>query len=129
MVFAPFGETGKNLAFRRAAVFSRRGSCRHIYNVHMQSTHRAHILIPRDLLQEIDKLVGPRGRSAFLLDTARQEVQRRKLLYFLENDVPAWKEENHPELAGGAAAWVRQLRKESERRRSDFRKPKTRKRK
>ena len=80
----------------------------------MEGTQRAHIIIPGDLLREIDALVGPRGRSAFLLETARQEVQRRKLLRFLENEQPAWKADNHPELTGGAAAWVRQLRQQSE---------------
>jgi hypothetical protein len=81
----------------------------------MESTQRAHIIIPGDLLREIDALVGPRGRSAFLLETARQEVQRRKLLRFLESDGEAWNSEDHPELSGGAGAWVRDLRKRSER--------------
>jgi hypothetical protein len=85
----------------------------------MAVTQRAHILIPGDLLREIDALVGPRGRSAFLLETARQEVQRRKLLRFLESERPAWKAEDHPELAGGAGAWVRQLRQQSEKHGSD----------
>jgi hypothetical protein len=80
----------------------------------MEGTQRAHILIPGDLLREIDALVGPRGRSAFLLETAREEVQRRKLLHFLESDHPAWRAEDHPELAGGTAAWVRQLRQQSD---------------
>jgi hypothetical protein len=82
----------------------------------MEGTQRAHILIPSDLLREIDSLVGPRGRSAFLLETARQEVQRRKLLRFLESEKPAWKTGDHPELSGGAAAWVRELRREGEKR-------------
>ena len=81
----------------------------------MAGTQRAHILIPGDLLREIDALVGPRGRSAFLLETARREVQRRKLLRFLESDQAAWRSEDHPELDGGAEAWVRSLRKQSER--------------
>ena len=81
----------------------------------MEGTQRAHILIPGDLLREIDALVGPRGRSAFLLETARQEVQRRKLLRFLESEQPAWAED-HPELDGGAAAYVQQVRRQSERR-------------
>jgi hypothetical protein len=80
----------------------------------MDNTQRAHILIPGDLLQEIDALVGPRGRSAFFLETARQEVQRRKLLQFLESQEPAWKAEDHPELAGGSAVWVKEMRGESE---------------
>jgi hypothetical protein len=78
------------------------------------STKRAHILLPEDLLREIDALVGPRGRSSFLVETARHEVRRQKLLQFLENKDPAWKDNDHPELAGGAAAWVHKLRTDSE---------------
>jgi hypothetical protein len=79
------------------------------------STKRAHVLVPEDLLQEIDALVGPRGRSSFLVETARREVRRQKLLRFLEGeDEPVWKSKDHPELAESAADWVRKLRAESE---------------
>jgi hypothetical protein len=78
----------------------------------MNSTQRAHILIPADLLREIDAIVGPRGRSAFLLETAREEVRRRKLLRFLESDTPASQEKRHS--GENSAAWVRKLRSESE---------------
>jgi hypothetical protein len=85
----------------------------------MNSTQRAHILIPADLLREIDEIVGPRGRSAFLLETAREEVRRRKLLRFLEEQDPVWREEDHPELKQGSAGWVRKLRSENEGRAAD----------
>jgi hypothetical protein len=80
---------------------------------------RAHVILPDDLLREIDSLVGPRGRSAFLVETARTEVRRQKLLQFLEGKSqarkgPAWKDEDHPELAEGVGTWVRKLRAESE---------------
>jgi hypothetical protein len=81
-------------------------------------TKRAHILLPQDLVREIDAIVGPRGRSAFLVETAREAVQRKKLLRFLESDTPAWKDTDHPELAGGAGKWVRELRQENEKRRT-----------
>jgi hypothetical protein len=45
--------------------------------------------------------------------TSREAVRRKMLLIFLENDTPAWKDVDHPELATSAAAWVRYLRKES----------------
>ncbi|MGC2186660.1 MAG: hypothetical protein WA637_25560 [Terriglobales bacterium] len=82
-------------------------------------TKRAHILLPDDLLREIDSLVGPRGRSAFLVETARSEVRRQKLLTFLEGRgpagrQPAWSDTDHPELAGGSEAWVRALREASD---------------
>ena len=63
------------------------------------TTKRAHVLLPEDLLREIDALVGPRGRSAFLVETARSEVRRQKLLQFLESKGSGWKDEDHPELA------------------------------
>ena len=78
------------------------------------STHRAHINFPEDLLREIDELVGARGRSAFIVETAREAVKRRRLLEFLESDTVYWKDEDHPELANGSAAWVKSLRAESE---------------
>jgi hypothetical protein len=77
-------------------------------------TRRAHILLPEDLAREIDALAGRRGRSAFLVETAREEVRRRKLLRFLEQDSPTWREEDHPEMAKGTAKWVRNLRRENE---------------
>ena len=82
------------------------------------TTKRAHVLLPEDLVREIDRLVGPRGRSAFLVETARNEVRRQRLLQFLNSKEVVWKEEDHPELKQGAGAWVRKLRMESERKRS-----------
>jgi hypothetical protein len=89
------------------------------------ATKRAHILLPDDLLLEIDSLVGPRGRSAFLVETARSEVRRLKLLQFLENSEPAWKDKDHPELAKGTDAWVRNLRTENDTRLVSRREAKT----
>ena len=45
------------------------------------ASRRAHVILPVDLIADIDKIVGKRGRSAFLT-----------------------------ELAQGAAAWIRQMR-------------------
>jgi hypothetical protein len=78
------------------------------------STHRAHILLPDDLLKDIDELVGPRGRSAFLVETARAEVRRQKLLKFLESKEVLWDDKDHPELAEGADVWVNKMRRESD---------------
>jgi hypothetical protein len=77
-------------------------------------SQRAHIVLPDELIAEIDSLVGPRGRSAFLVETARAELRRRNLLSFLRSDRPAWQKQDHPELVSGSAAWVRKLRRESE---------------
>ncbi|MEX2263355.1 MAG: hypothetical protein WD696_15465 [Bryobacteraceae bacterium] len=77
---------------------------------------RTHVVLPEELVEEIDNLVGRRGRSSFLADAARQELKRRRLLRFLRQPQPAWRDEDHPELAGGAAAWVSRMRTDGERR-------------
>jgi hypothetical protein len=83
------------------------------------STVRAHIVLPEQLAKDIDALVGPRGRSAFLVEVATAEVKRRKLKAFLQRTEPAWKDENHPEIVEmGSAAWVRSLRDEKSERQS-----------
>ena len=77
-------------------------------------SQRAHVVLPESLVEEIDLLVGPRGRSAFLVETARAELRRRRLLAFLGSDAPVWEDGEHPEMVEGTAAWVRSLRQENE---------------
>ena len=84
---------------------------------------RAHILLPEDLAREIDAIAGRRGRSAFLVETAREAVRHRKLLAFLQSDEPVWRDEDHPELRAGSAKWVRRLRREGDKSRPRKGKP------
>jgi hypothetical protein len=67
-----------------------------------------------EVVAEIDKLVGKRGRSAFLTEIAREEIQRRQQREALRDAAGAWKDKEHPELKAGVAVWVRKLRRESE---------------
>ena len=52
---------------------------------------------------------GPRGAAA-------KELMRQRQMAALEQAAGAWKKEDHPELKRGAIAYVRKLRRESERR-------------
>jgi hypothetical protein len=77
------------------------------------ATLRFHVAVPANLAKEIDEVAGPRGRSAFLVELAEKEIRRRKMLAFLDRDEPAWRDEDHPEIAEiGSAAWVHNLRRE-----------------
>ena len=77
-------------------------------------TRRAHVVLPIEVVAEIDKLVGKRGRSAFLAEVARDEIQRRHQRNALRAAKGAWKDADHPELKDGATAWVSQMRAESD---------------
>jgi hypothetical protein len=76
----------------------------------MQATKRTHVVLSEDLVREIDKIAGSRGRSAFLADLAQREIKRLQLLQFFKRKEPVLKDEDHPELKDGAAAWVRKTR-------------------
>jgi hypothetical protein len=41
-------------------------------------------------------------------------LRRRRLLAFLQDDTPAWKDKDHPELVPGTGAWVSSPRREDE---------------
>jgi metal-responsive CopG/Arc/MetJ family transcriptional regulator len=80
------------------------------------STKRTHIIIPEPLVNEIDRLVGKRGRSEFLAQAAEKELRRLQQIKALEKAANAWKDRDHAELKSGSSQWVRELRKESDRR-------------
>ena len=73
---------------------------------------RTHIVIPQALVNQIDILVGKRGRSSFLVDAASRELKRLHQLKTLRAAVGTWRDELHPELKRGSARWVKSLRKE-----------------
>lgn len=79
-------------------------------SAHKSTRKRAHVFLPDDLLADVDALVGPRGRSAFLTEVIREAVNRRRLLDVLGSPEPLLKDEDYPEFRDGAEAWVRNLR-------------------
>src|SRR5256885_2621254 len=84
------------------------------------SNRRAHVILPIDLVADIDKLVGKRGRSAFLTELAQREIKLRQQRQALRSAAGAWKSADHPELAKGAAAWIKEVRALDSRRFEDL---------
>lgn len=83
----------------------------------MVTKNKAHLIFPEDLLQAIDKLVGKRGRSKFVVEATRKELKRIRLQKALEKAAGAWKDDDHPEIKEkGTYRWVRDLREEAEER-------------
>ena len=77
---------------------------------------RTHVIIERDLVEEIDRLVGSRSRSKFFASAVEEKLSRlrlmsaaRKAAGSLEDvDIPGW------ETSESAAEWVRASRKADE---------------
>ncbi len=71
---------------------------------------------PPDVIAEIDKIVSHGKRTAFLIDLAKREIKLNRQRNALREARGAWKTEDHPELANGAANWIREIRQESKKR-------------
>ena len=75
---------------------------------------RTVIAIPHKVAAKIDKIAGHRHRTEFVVDILEQEILRREQLAALEQSAGTWKDEDHPELAEGGAAYVAKIRQEDE---------------
>jgi hypothetical protein len=77
---------------------------------------RAHVILPEELIDEIDRRVGRRKRSQFISDTLDAELRRLRRIEaagaaggsLRDVDVPGW------ESAESTIEWVRQLRRQSD---------------
>ncbi len=82
----------------------------------VMGNRRTHVIIPDQLVTEIDKLVGKRSRSQFLVQAATFELKRQRQVAAVKAATGAWKIADHPELKGSSVAYQRKLRAESDHR-------------
>ena len=79
-----------------------------------ESVVRAHVLMPRETVEAIDRVVGRRGRSRFLVDAAEEKLRRVRLLEaadrvagsISEDDAPWWR------TPDDILAWARDQRRD-----------------
>ncbi len=74
---------------------------------------RTLVPIPQQLAADIDRVAGPKHRASFIINLVEREIRRREQRDALREAAGSWKDTDHPELAGGADAWVREMRQES----------------
>ncbi len=75
-------------------------------------TMRTHVVLPKDLVEAIDRLAGQRKRSQFIEDAIRERVDRARRIELFERmagslkdvDIPGW------ETPEAASEWVRRSR-------------------
>jgi hypothetical protein len=76
---------------------------------------RTHVVLPDDLVSELDDLVGPRGRSQYITEAIREKLlrerQRRVLSEYAgvlaDEDIPHWAT---PELT---TEWINEGRRDN----------------
>jgi Arc/MetJ-type ribon-helix-helix transcriptional regulator len=76
------------------------------------TTKGTRVVIPEQLVKEIDALVGAQQRSSFITQAAKRELMRLRQLRALDGATGAWKDSDHPELKRGSANWVRKMRQQ-----------------
>ena len=81
----------------------------------MSHVVRTHFIAPKELIEEVDKLVGPRRRSEFLAKATAEKLKREKLKVLTREvmkfppvtGVPEW------ETPESTAKWLREGRADS----------------
>jgi len=80
--------------------------------------NKTHLVFPRELLEMIDKLIGKRKRSQFVVEATKEKLAREKFGKILKRAAGCWTDKNHPELKTkrDVDRYVRNLRKAADRR-------------
>jgi metal-responsive CopG/Arc/MetJ family transcriptional regulator len=79
---------------------------------------RTHVILPDNLVAEIDGTVGKRKRSHFVEEAIREKLKQQKLLNALKETAGILTSEEYPEWATTekAAKWVSESRKRDDER-------------
>ena len=75
---------------------------------------RTNLLLPRELVEEVDHFAGARGRSRYVADALRARLKRDRLREVVDQTAGAWPARDYPEFATSemVVEWVRARRAE-----------------
>jgi len=59
---------------------------------------RTNVVLPEELLEEVDRVAGKRKRSRFIAEAIEEKLARMRFEEALAQAAGAWNDENHPEL-------------------------------
>ena len=62
---------------------------------------KAHLVLSREILEEVDRIAGKRRRSLFIAEATQEKLERERFLKTLEETKGTWIDSNHPELRTG----------------------------
>jgi hypothetical protein len=75
---------------------------------------RTNLLLPADLVRELDEVAGPRNRSRFVADAVAYKLRREKLRRTFDRSFGVLPREDYPHWSTPekVVEWVRELRAE-----------------
>ncbi len=59
---------------------------------------KAHLVIPQEVLDEVDQVAGKKKRSLFIAQATKEKLDRERFIRTLEETRGAWTEDRHPDL-------------------------------
>jgi hypothetical protein len=79
----------------------------------VRMTVRTNLLLPKELVEEVDRYAGPRGRSRYVAEALAARLRRDRLREVARRTVGAWA--THPAFptSESVVAWVRERRAET----------------
>ncbi len=73
---------------------------------------RTNLTLPEDLLQEVDAIAGPRGRSRYVAEAVRQRVKRDRLRQAIDASAGVFRGTAHARSREQVTDWIETLRSE-----------------
>lgn len=73
---------------------------------------RTNLLLSKELVNEVDRYAGPRGRSRYVTEALEARLRRDRLREAARTTAGAWKGDPRFPTAESVVAWVRGLRAE-----------------
>ena len=73
---------------------------------------RTNLLLPKDLVEQVDHFAGERGRSRYVAEALRVQLRRDRLREAVEQTAGAWKDNPLWKTSEDVVEWVRALRAE-----------------
>jgi hypothetical protein len=62
--------------------------------------NKAHLVIPQEILDEVDQVAGKRRRSLFIAQATKEKLDRERFIKTLDESHGIWTPDRHPDLRG-----------------------------
>jgi len=73
---------------------------------------RTNLMLPDDLVKQVDHFAGPRGRSRYVAEALERSVRRDRLREVIDETAGAWADHPLWKTSEDVVEWVRALRAE-----------------